>query len=574
VPSGTPRRGSFTPRNPADQIDVSLRGLASASASEQHPFGTPDHGDTPASSSAIGKGAGAGFAGAIASATKASRIMSSPVKVSMEMKEAPNSAEAWGEDLDEYQEKVSEENHEQLERRPYMMNSWRILDLIILVAMSVDLFMEWLMPDEDVIRVGRCLRVMKIISYHHGLQYILSILGGATKPLLNVFILAASFMFIFAIVGLNMFAGMYDACNDVTVAGSVTCVGLFSASSAPFGSDVPFMAPRVWDVPTRNFDNIGQAFICLYDVCTLDTWAPVMEHAMDITGKDLQPRLNASWWSAGYFIVVILFGSLFMLQLFVSVVINMYSQLHNSVEEAEQVFEDPSAEEQFKYIRALVKAMTPRPEPRKPTGYYSRKIFNASRDGTPWHHFILTCTMINVLFIMCKTTEPSDLYLQLNTIQEYTFLTIFCAEIILKILALGSFVEYCRNSWNVFDLIVIFGSLILTIISELGIMVAITGKMARLLRIMRIVRVARYSRYIPAFCATLYASLMKVGNIFTLMVMLIYIYGILGMELFDKARFGEGLDSSSNFRTFRGATTVLFRAILGEYVMMNSNLES
>ena len=59
-----------------------------------------------------------------------------------------------------------------------MKNSWRVLDLIILVSMLIDFVLEeWLLPGENIIRFGRCLRILKIISYHHGLQYILSILG-------------------------------------------------------------------------------------------------------------------------------------------------------------------------------------------------------------------------------------------------------------------------------------------------------------------------------------------------------------------------------------------------------------
>ena len=56
----------------------------------------------------------------------------------------------------------------------------------------------------------------------------------------------------------------------------------------------------------------------------MDGWTEIMHTAMDITGKETQPRMNASWWNAGYFILVIFFGALFMLQLFVSVVISMY----------------------------------------------------------------------------------------------------------------------------------------------------------------------------------------------------------------------------------------------------------
>ena len=50
------------------------------------------------------------------------------------------------------------------------------------------------------------------------------------------------------------------------------------------------MTSRVWTNWWRNFDTIGNAYMILFEVASLDAWSEVMYATMDITGKDSQPE--------------------------------------------------------------------------------------------------------------------------------------------------------------------------------------------------------------------------------------------------------------------------------------------
>jgi hypothetical protein len=83
---------------------------------------------------------------------------------------------------------------------------------------------------------------------------------------------------------------------------------------------------RSWNKYWRNFDSIGEAYLTLFEVASLDAWTDVMHRCMDIRGKDLEPALNANntlvvWL---FFMVFIFIGAIVMLKFFIAVVVNTY----------------------------------------------------------------------------------------------------------------------------------------------------------------------------------------------------------------------------------------------------------
>ena len=62
-----------------------------------------------------------------------------------------------------------------------------------------------------------------------------------------------------------------------------------------------------------------QAVLTLFELGTLDNWGDTLFAAMDITGLDRQPRQNAQWQNAIFFIVFICVSAHFMIKSFVAV---------------------------------------------------------------------------------------------------------------------------------------------------------------------------------------------------------------------------------------------------------------
>lgn len=127
----------------------------------------------------------------------------------------------------------------------------------------------------------------------------------------NVALLLLLVIGIFAVLGLQLFSGLFYSCNDGSVAGVVDCTGLFMNA---MGEEIP----RVWSRPFINFDSFGSSLMALFVVSTLDSYQPIMQNSIAApVAKGMQPipGLNKS---AGIFFVVFIVISVFvMLNLFV-----------------------------------------------------------------------------------------------------------------------------------------------------------------------------------------------------------------------------------------------------------------
>lgn len=68
---------------------------------------------------------------------------------------------------------------------------------------------------------------------------------------------------------------------------------------------------------------VGEAYLVLFEIASLDMWSEVMYACMDIKGKNQQPVTDSSWYYAYFFLAFVIFGSIFVLQLVVSVVVSL-----------------------------------------------------------------------------------------------------------------------------------------------------------------------------------------------------------------------------------------------------------
>ena len=99
-----------------------------------------------------------------------------------------------------------------------------------------------------------------------------------------------------------------------------------------------------------NFDNFGKAFVALFQISTLDGWSNLMYFAMDVTALETQPHRESELWSPIlYFFVFIIFGVLFITNIFVGVVIDEFQKIKREYdgsafltdEQASWVYDEP-----------------------------------------------------------------------------------------------------------------------------------------------------------------------------------------------------------------------------------------
>lgn len=72
-------------------------------------------------------------------------------------------------------------------------------------------------------------------------------------------------------------------------------------------------------------------YLALLQVATFEGWMEVMADAVDATGVDLQPQREANLYAYIYFVIFIVCGSFFTLNLFIGVIIDNFNMLKKKV---------------------------------------------------------------------------------------------------------------------------------------------------------------------------------------------------------------------------------------------------
>jgi voltage-gated cation channel len=86
-----------------------------------------------------------------------------------------------------------------------------------------------------------------------------------------------------------------------------------------------------WVNSKITFDHVGMGYLALFQVATFEGWMEVMADAVDARGVDLQPQREANLYAYIYFVIFIVCGSFFTLNLFIGVIIDNFNMLKKKV---------------------------------------------------------------------------------------------------------------------------------------------------------------------------------------------------------------------------------------------------
>merc|ERR1719204_328122 len=158
------------------------------------------------------------------------------------------------------------------------------------------------------------------------------------------------------------------------------------------------------------------------------------------------------------------------------------------------------------------------------------------------------CIILNTL-TMCLEhyNAPTMLNLILNGLEAF-YISVFTIEAFLKISGLG-WTQYWRSNWNKFDLFIV----VVGVVS----LFEVTGNASlfvlSLFRIGRVLRLINKAKTLKTLFLTLMYSIPSLWNIGLLLVIVLFVYALIGMHLFegkdDKNQWEFG-DDRACFRDF------------------------
>ncbi|XP_058166628.1 sodium channel protein para isoform X49 [Anopheles ziemanni] len=436
----------------------------------------------------------------------------------------------------------------------YFTNAWCWLDFIIVMVSLIN-FVASLCGAGGIqafktMRTLRALRPLRAMSRMQGMRVVVNALVQAIPSIFNVLLVCLIFWLIFAIMGVQLFAGKYYKCldsNKTTISHEI--IPDKNACTAE---------NYTWVNSPMNFDHVGKAYLCLFQVATFKGWIQIMNDAIDSRDVDKQPIRETNIYMYLYFVFFIIFGSFFTLNLFIGVIIDNFNEQKKKAGGSLEMF---MTEDQKKYYNAMKKMGSKKPlkaipRPRwRPQAIVFEIVTNKKFDM-----IIMLFIGFNMLTMTLDHYKQSETFSAVLDYLNMIFICIFSSECLMKIFALRY--HYFIEPWNLFDFVVVILSILGLVLSDLIEKYFVSPTLLRVVRVAKVGRVLRLVKGAKGIRTLLFAlamSLPALFNICLLLFLVMFIFAIFGMSFFMHVQDKSGLDDVYNFKTFGQSMILLFQ---------------
>ncbi|KAM6149110.1 voltage-dependent P/Q-type calcium channel subunit alpha-1A isoform 2-T2 [Erethizon dorsatum] len=454
-----------------------------------------------------------------------------------------------------------------LHQGAYFRDLWNILDFIVVSGALVAFAFTGNSKGKDIntiksLRVLRVLRPLKTIKRLPKLKAVFDCVVNSLKNVFNILIVYMLFMFIFAVVAVQLFKGKFFHCTDESKEFEKDCRGKYLL----YEKNEVKARDREWKKYEFHYDNVLWALLTLFTVSTGEGWPQVLKHSVDATFENQGPspgyRMEMSIFYVVYFVVF----PFFFVNIFVALIIITFQ------EQGDKMMEEYSLE---KNERACIdfaisaKPLTRHMPQNKQSFQYRMWQFVVS---PPFEYTIMAMIALNTIVLMMKFYGASVAYENALRVFNIVFTSLFSLECVLKVMAFG-ILNYFRDAWNIFDFVTVLGSITDILVTEFG-NNFINLSFLRLFRAARLIKLLRQGYTIRILLWTFVQSFKALPYVCLLIAMLFFIYAIIGMQVFGNIGIDvEDEDSDedefqitehNNFRTFFQALMLLFRSATGE----------
>ncbi|XP_026834081.1 voltage-dependent calcium channel type D subunit alpha-1 isoform X2 [Drosophila erecta] len=462
----------------------------------------------------------------------------------------------------------------------FCRSAFNLLDLLVVCVSLISLVSSSnAISVVKILRVLRVLRPLRAINRAKGLKHVVQCVIVAVKTIGNIVLVTCLLQFMFAVIGVQLFKGKFFSCSDGSKMTEAECCGTYLVYD---DGDVhkPRLRDRVWKNNRFHFDDVAKGMLTLFTVSTFEGWPGLLYVSIDSNKEDGGPIHNFRPIVAAYYIIYIIIIAFFMVNIFVGFVIVTFQN------EGEQEYKNCDLDKnQRNCIEFALKAKPVRRYIPKHGIQYKVWWFVTS---SSFEYTIFILIMINTVTLAMKFYNQPLWYTELLDALNMIFTAVFALEFVFK-LAAFRFKNYFGDAWNVFDFIIVLGSFIDIVYSEIKSkdtsqiaecdIVEVcknTKKSAgsslisinffRLFRVMRLVKLLSKGEGIRTLLWTFIKSFQALPYVALLIVLLFFIYAVVGMQVFGKIALdgGNAITANNNFQTFQQAVLVLFRSATGE----------
>ncbi|KAM9795561.1 sodium channel protein type 4 subunit alpha B-like [Neosynchiropus ocellatus] len=507
----------------------------------------------------------------------------------------------------------------------FLRDPWNWLDFMVISMAYLTEFVD--LGNVSALRTFRVLRALKTITVIPGLKTIVGALIQSVKKLADVMILTVFCLSVFALIALQLFMGnLRQKCvlmqssrpltfnltasnnhsymisegsfdfqehinnpeNYYYLPGQIDALLCGNSSDAGVCPDgyVCLKAGRNPNYGYTNYDSFGSAFLASFRLMTQDFWENLFHLTLRAAGKAYMV----------FFVVVIFLGSFYLVNLILAVVAMAYAEQNQAtMEEAKQ-----KEEEYAQILEALrmreqegsttqiqgeqltskeVSEFDEDQRPCSPCWYLFAEVFLKWNCCSCWRWIkqrlltvvmdpffdlaITTCIILNTVFMAMEHYPMTEHFEELLSVGNLVFTGIFTAEMVLKLLAMDPYF-YFQVGWNIFDSIIVTMSLV-----ELG-LANVQG--LSVLR-MRVFKLAKSWPTLNMLIKIIGNSVGALGNLTLVLAIIVFIFAVVGMQLFGKSykdcvcRISEDCELPRwHMNDFFHAFLIIFRVLCGEWI--------
>ena len=438
----------------------------------------------------------------------------------------------------------------------YLSDPWNRMDFFVVVLGLLGYLPG--MGNYSGIRTVRILRPLRTITGVKGMRQLVVTLLRSLPMLFDVLILVFFAFFIFGIIGVQLFmsktsqrcailgnpAAGCESCGLQDDAGYTGCDTSCVIPVAPTwvyqggeDGDVLCSGPRWNSYPDRgdagggnacpagqycvqqrkqdlpnfgfsNFDNIAWAWLTIFQCISMEGWTNIMYMVMDTT----------STWTWPYFVVLIVFGSFFAVNLALAVLFVYFTgageEGRDDDEEKELPIPTQEGEVAVTHRNALQKMCF--------------KIASSQR----FEQVTIGLIILNTAVMASDHNRMPRMQEQANEYVNYFLFAYFVVEMIIKLIGFGPR-GYAKDQMNLFDGFVVLMSCVEVVV---GFISSDNGNnylsVLRTFRLLRVFKLARSWKQLNDIITTMFKSLAGISYLSLILLLFMYVFALLGMQLF------------------------------------------
>ncbi|EKX46067.1 hypothetical protein GUITHDRAFT_55688, partial [Guillardia theta CCMP2712] len=440
-----------------------------------------------------------------------------------------------------------------LHKHSYLSDPWNWLDFVVVVTGLITL----IVPSSgkfSFLRTVRVLRPLRTMTRISGMRPLINTFIRSFVALTNVVMLLLFFAVVFGILGIEFFQkSLRGRCyidpnnNDFSQHPAV-CVPCLVC-----WVDVNLAAGYF------SYDNILSAFLTIFQVLTVEGWTDIYYRHGDGSSMWLSRIFHSAWVFLGCFVIVQLalasLSDAFLLAKEPEPLTQLLRQEEEKTQKEKEALHDQAIlkeDVRLQVSKSNVDTSSLRGIPIRRLSLLS-SLARSLVYSVYFQRFIIVCIISNTVLMMInwhdQVSFPSQLFSQLNNI-NLVLTAIFIAEMVLKLFGLGV-QRYFQDNFNCFDFFVVVSSIVeLAIIPSNG---SNRGSLSalRAVRLFRLFKLARSWKDMRRILNTLAVALGSMGPLCVIWVMFMYIFALLGMQLFGgKFRYFKTDFPRSNFDNF------------------------